>query len=313
MKRRKVMTKKQRVKLLTLGFDGVLRIVQWLVQVRLEQVEKVALGSLASGNCAHSMEEAIKAITWIMGGRAGETERKTIEDYLRAQILEWWPTYPERQLLTELYQRKDRREKECGSLYSRRRPSHEEGLRIARPLLTDIPDTSRFDPEWESGLVSNILAALLLPPIRSPSPKTLQPYFELAETRKVYSDAIDLFEKELKKLGEAMAQRFMLQQGYVYGQRRHLALELRPKADHRPVNPATLLRDIQIQIVIDFLQRVGIKPRGTYVSGCGIAAEALGLSEETVKDIWEMKFIPAMEKHGKAIAERTGPFHTTES
>ena len=288
MTRRKVMRKKQRVKLLTLGFNGILRITQWLVQVCLKQIEEVALGSLASGNCANSMEEATEAITWIMGGSVGETERKTIEDYLRAQTLEWWPTYPERQLLTELYQRKDRREKECGSPDSGRRPSHEEGLRIARPLLADIPDTSRLDSEWESGVVSKVLAALLLPPIRSPSPETLQPSFELSETSKVYSDAIDLID----------------------GQRRRPALKPRPKADHRPVNPATLLRDIQIQIVIELLRRVGIRPRGTYVSGCCIAAEASGLSEQTTKDIWEMPSIPAMEKHGKAIAERTGPFHT---
>ena len=313
MTRRKVMRKKQRVKLLTLGFNGILRITQWLVQVRFKQIEEVALGSLASGNCANSMEEATEAITWIMGGSVGETERKTIEDYLRAQTLEWWPTYPERQLLTELYQRKDRREKECGSPDSGRRPSHEEGLRIARPLLADIPDTSRLDSEWESGGVSKVLAALLLPPIRSPSPETLQPYFELSETSKVYSDAIDLIGKKLNKQGEAMPPLFMLQQGSVDGQRRRPALKPRPKADHRPVNPATLLRDIQIQIVIELLRRVGIKPRGTYVSGCCIAAEASELSEQTTKDIWEMPFIPAMEKHGKAIAERTGPFHTAET
>ena len=176
-----------------------------------------------------------------------------------------------------------------------------------------ISQTRALDSEWESGGVSKVLAALLLPPIRSPSPETLQPYFELSETSKVYSDAIDLIGKKLNKQGEAMPPLFMLQQGSVDGQRRRPALKPRPKADHRPVNPATLLRDIQIQIVIELLRRVGIKPRGTYVSGCCIAAEASGLSEQTTKDIWEMPFIPAMEKHGKAIAERTGPFHTAET
>ena len=28
--------------------------------------------------------------------------------------------------------------------------------------------------------------------------------------------------------------------------------------------------------------------------------------------LWNSSFVPVMQKHSKAIAERTGPFHTTE-
>ena len=297
------------------GFADLLPMVHWLVDVRLEQIEAVALGSLESVTETLGMEDATECILRIWQGISGEAEKKTIEEYMRAQAMEWWWDYPERELLTNLYRRAARRKVGSGSRDSRRRPSHEEGLRIARPLVTDIPDTSRLDAEWESGAVSKVLAALLLPPIGTPSPETLQRYFELSETSKVYSDALDLIEKKLGKPREAMPPQFMLRNRVGDRRRRRPAWKPRPKAANRPVNPATLQRDIQIQIVIGLLQRVGIKPRGTYVSGCRIVAKALNpeLGEDTVKDIWEMKFTYAMRKHSKAIAERTGPFHTTAS
>ena len=80
---------------------------------------------------------------------------------------------------------------------------------------------------------------------------------------------------------------------------------------HRPVNPAKVLRDFQIQFTIEVLRRVGIPPRGS-VSGCLIASEALGCrgpSEETVKRIWrEYKgsFALVMRKYWKATAKRAG-------
>ena len=68
-------------------------------------------------------------------------------------------------------------------------------------------------------------------------------------------------------------------------------------------------------------------PQGRRVSGCRIVAEVLehsedneGLSEETVvriwkARIWEQPFQRVMQKHSKAIAERTGlsELHTTEA
>ena len=299
-------------KLLTLGFDGVLPVVQWLVLVRLEQIEEVALGVLKSGEGAPGMEEAMEAILWIFQGRAREAENKTVNDHMRAVAMEWWQEFPERWLLTDLYRRAALRKTGCRSDNSPS-PSHSQGLRVARPMLADIPDTSQLDAEWESGAVSKVLAALLLPPIGTPSPQTVQQYYELSKTSKVYSDALKFMEKELKKRAEAAPPLFMLQNRAVDRRRRRIAWKPRPRAAHRPVNPATLLRDIQIQIIIELLQRIGIRPRGIYVSGCRIAAEASGLAEETVKDIWEMRFTPAMKKHSRAIAERTGPFHTTAS
>ena len=75
---------------------------------------------------------------------------------------------------------------------------------------------------------------------------------------------------------------------------------------------------MQIQFVIEVLDRIGIKPNGSFVSGCRIVAEVLGIPEERVRRIWKARvqkvpFVPAMQKQMKAIAERNGPFHTTKA
>ena len=132
--------RKQRVKLLPVGLARLLVIVRWLASVRLKQIEEVALGSLESGAGAPDMEEAIEAILRIMEGKGGEAERKTVEDHMRAQAMEWWQDFPEPQLLTDLYRRDARRRAKFGSRDSSRSPSHPEGLRIVSPLLADIPD-----------------------------------------------------------------------------------------------------------------------------------------------------------------------------
>ena len=88
---------------------------------------------------------------------------------------------------------------------------------------------------------------------------------------------------------------------------------LRPIPSHRPANPAQIARDMQIRFVIEVLDRIGIKPNGSDVSGCRIVAEVLGIPEERVRRIWKARvqkgpFVPAMQKQMKAIAERNGPF-----
>ena len=73
------------------------------------------------------------------------------------------------------------------------------------------------------------------------------------------------------------------------------------------------MRDLQINFVIGLLERVEVKPRGKYVSGCRIVAEVVGLSEYRVKSIWEMRFTVSMAKHSEAVAEHTGLLDTTEA
>ena len=91
---------------------------------------------------------------------------------------------------------------------------------------------------------------------------------------------------------------------------------MRPIPSHRPANPAQIARDMQIQFVLEVLNRIGIKPNGSFVSGCRIVAEVLGIPEETVRRIWKERvqkapFVHVMQKQMKGIAERNEPFHTT--
>ena len=78
---------------------------------------------------------------------------------MRADLMEWWRIFPEQQLLKDLYGRAARRSERRGSRDSRRRPDPEEGLRVAKAMLADIPDVGRLDREWESAAVSAVLAA----------------------------------------------------------------------------------------------------------------------------------------------------------
>ena len=137
-------------------------------------------------------------------GRDWKAEEEDIVDYMRSEVREWWQDFPERQLLTSLYRRAALRRAECGPPDSRRRPDHQEGLRIATPLLADIPDTDRFDSEWESEAVSEVLAALLLPPIRVRSPGALRQYIERSEASRAYFGALERMAEKLDSRGEVI-------------------------------------------------------------------------------------------------------------
>ena len=99
----------------------------------------------------------------------------------------------------------------------------------------------------------------------------------------------------------------------------------KPHPPYHPVKLVHVRRNLKIQLTIAVLERLGVPPRGSLVSGCRIGSEALkhsedngGLSEDTVVRIWKARiwkkpFQPVMWKQSKAIAERTGlsELHTT--
>ena len=91
----------------------------------------------------------------------------------------------------------------------------------------------------------------------------------------------------------------------------------------RPVTLPKYLSDLNIQLTIEILDRIGIEPEGGSVSGCQMVSEALATSEdealrlsaETVRRIWQKRpwkgsFKPVMEKYAEPIAKRHGPFPT---
>ena len=75
-----------------------------------------------------------------------EAEDEAIVDLIRAEMKEWWPDFPERRLLTDLYRRAAKED----SADSSRGPSREEGCRVARWLLAEVRDIGRLDHESES-------------------------------------------------------------------------------------------------------------------------------------------------------------------
>ena len=137
------------MKLLPGRFAQLLRIVRWFVAAHMEHIEEAARGTLAFGTGGPSEEVAIECLLRILEGRHEEADRETIEAYMRARTWEWWQDFPERRPLTDLVRRADHRKKKIGSEYSRRRPSHSEGLQIARPMLAGIPDKISLDSKSE--------------------------------------------------------------------------------------------------------------------------------------------------------------------
>ena len=151
--------------------------IRWGIKMRLRLIEEVVFGPHVSWFCAPGKDEAMKRIM-----RALARGDRKAEDYMRADLMEWWRIFPEQQLLKDLYGRAARRRERRGSRDSRRRPDPEEGLRVAKAMLADIPDVGRLDREWESAAVSAVLAAP--PPSGVFSPGMLPEYISSKRLRK---------------------------------------------------------------------------------------------------------------------------------
>ena len=302
----------QRSELLPGGFVQLLPILQWVVTLHMEQIEAAARGSLAQGICTPSEEKAVECVIRMFEGRYEEDDRRLIEEYMAVRTWEWWRGYPEevRGLLSDLVMRADRRKNGwVGPKDGRRPPNHCEGVRIARPLLAGIPKSIRLDVEGEYEGVVQVLAFLLWNPAGEPSPEMLQRYRELSKSSLQYRESIKRHYEDVDNGMVTLPMPTLRWQPEApfRVRRRHPKVKV---PSHRPVTPATLRRGLQSQLVIGLLDRLGISPRGIKVSGCRVVAEVLGLDEDTVIDIWEMRFTEAMRKYARAIAERHGPFHT---
>ena len=281
-------------------------IVPWGIDRCLDLIEEVACGPQVYGTDVPDKEEAAERIFRSLG-TDWKADEVAIEDRVRAELREWWRDVPERQLFVHLYQQADLRKAGHRSSDSSRKPSRDQCLTVAKPLLAHIPDTGPWDPEWESAAVSVVLAAP--PPMGVFSPGILPEYIRRSEESRVYFDAVERIEEEAKSRHQDIPR------PHAVRRRRRPARNRLPRG--RQHNPAILRRNIQIQFTIEVLNRVGIRPQGTYVSGCRIVSEALDRPVDTVERIWkarlwERSFVPVMQEHSKAMPERTGPFHTTE-
>ena len=304
------------VTLLPGGFLQLLPIIQRIASMHLGHIQEVARGDLASGTGAPSEQEAMACLLRIFAGRHNEVDWKVVNNHLTARALGWWEGWqdlPKRKDFADLVMRADRREKGIGPEDNRRPPTHGEGRRLAEPLLAGIPGKGKIslDAEGEQEAVVQVLAALLSPPMGEPSPEKLQEYHHLAGYKRVYYDALDRRYNQLDNPVNAIPSLPLRWKSSIYGRRLWRHYPKTKVAPHSPLNPAILLRNLQIQFVIGFLDRVGIRPLGKSVSGCRIVADVLGMSEYSVKRIWEKRFTVEMRKHSEAIAELTGLLDTT--
>ena len=173
--------------------------LRWAVAKHLEVIEEVVCGPQVSKADAPDMEE-----TWEHARQAAErgdreAEDEALADRSWAEIRNWWQDFPERDLLARLYRRAARRRARSGSPDSRRRPSHQEGLRVAKAMLADIPSPSPLDLEQETATIAQILVAKLLPPIGRPTRQAVRYYKDRSESIPAYFDALTLLCEELHK------------------------------------------------------------------------------------------------------------------
>ena len=290
--------------------------LQGTVKTAQQVLKEVVRGPDDSGTDEPSIEEAGRRIRSAVERKDGEAEDGAIEDYQTAATRALWRDYPDQRriLLNTLYERDDRRRTKSGPKDKMRRPTHSDGVRIAKPMLSDIRDTDPLDVEWEADIVARVLAGQGPFSNILPSRRVWREYIKNSRSIRVFFDALNYIYEEKRNRDRAIPRRLARWRKHVAeGRRRRPAMK--PKPNHRPANWTRLVRDIHIQFTIEFLRGVGVPPRGTPVSGCRIVAEALGVPELTVVNVWKTRtwrksYVPMMRKYSKDIAIRHGLYQT---
>ena len=308
---------------------------RWTIESYLQLIEEFACDPEAFGTGGPGREETAERIRQAVKRMDSEAEDKAIRDGMRVQTSELWWDFPELQLLGKHFGRAALRKAGRGSPGCTDPPSRGEGLLLARELLAHIPGRSlraqtmggadRLDLEWESEAVSSALADQWLFPIEARARPLLREYIRLSSSNPVYFDALWRIWEELNSRGEAI--RLLLARWRQEVESGRLERPpSKPTPAHRPVTLPKYLSDLNVQLTIEILRRIGIPPEGSSVSGCEIVSDALEtsedpalrLSDETVRRIWQKRiwnrpFEPVVVKYSKAIAKRHGPFHTTRA
>ena len=285
--------------------------LRWGVGLSLQILEAIACEPQAFEAGSPDMEGSWQRAWRAVGQRDRKAEDDALVDHTKARVWAWWQGFSQSGLLTELYWRAARREAELGSLDSRRGPSRDESLRIARAMLRDLPEVPPLDPEWEYAALAQAAAAQLLM-FGGPFRSALRHHIRRCGRRRVHFDALNLTYERLANQGTGIPGVLARwRQKVADGSLQRPLMEPIPR--YRPANPDQFTRDLHIQFVIEVLSRVGIRPQGTLISGCGIVAEVLSprLSEDTVVRIWKActwrtSYLPVMRKYSKAMAIRTG-------
>ena len=123
--------------------------IRWTIAKRPQVLEELASSPDVADLIVPDGKEADERIRLAVERGDAEAVDEAIVDSIRAERKKWWPAVPQRRLLSALFRRAARPRAGHGIGDSRRPPTHEEGLRVARALLAQVPDTSRLDSRRE--------------------------------------------------------------------------------------------------------------------------------------------------------------------
>ena len=287
---------------------------RWVIDKLMDLTEEVVCGSWDSELDSPGTEESMRRVQMAVERGDGKAEEEAIVEGIRADLRNWLRKFPERELLTRLFLRAVRRREKSGSPDSRRLPRRSEALPLATALLSDVQGRARLDPAWEAAAVAMVLARQWL---LARSRATLREYIRRSLKSSVYYTAVGMIQYELEFRCETVPSylRKFCQEAD-RGHRKPPALML--IAAHRPINLTVFILHFRIHFAIELLNRLGVRPRGKNLAGCGVVAEVLGLSEDTIEDIWkdriwEKPFEPVVTHYGKPLRDRYGPFHVTRA
>ena len=290
--------------------------LRWALAIRLELLEEVVRGSIATAPDMPDPEETSTQPESPVERWGWKAQDERLEELMREEVRSWWRSFSACEELKRLYCRSCPGKTKTDTPSKKYPLSHSHGLPVAQAMLADTPATSPLDREWEHAALSTVLADVLLPAEGVPSRSVLEPVISRARTNRVCFDALDRLCEALESRGTSISGPLGKWWLGVAGRRRRRSPMKRIRRG-RHATPAQVPRDIQIQFTIAVLERVGFPPQGSHLSGCRIVAEASELSEEAVVRIWKERtwgrsqksFVPVGEKFAKALGERTG-FHT---
>ena len=290
--------------------------IRWYADVYLQIMEEVALNPVGPKAVESGKEHAMERIHRARECWDREAEDQAIIDYMRVRMRETWPYYPALQVLSDLYSRAARRKAQHRSPHSRRTPDLKEGEKLAEYLLAGVKFRGGLDTGHESREVSNTLVRYICLPTGEDKARALHEYIERSESSRAYYDALLQLSWHYVNCGKRMPEfLFFWSVECAFGVRHRPPLAM--IAAHRPVDLSNFLRNVQMQIAIEILRRVGIAPRGHEFSGCEIVAKEMDLREETVIRIWKNRIWakpmePELRRYLEAVHERTGLTYDAE-
>ena len=304
--------------------------VRWVFHYYMEFIEEFVCDPSAFGTGGPEVEEVVERVQQAAELGDGEAEDKAILEGMKVQTRELWGDFPERELLGEHFRRAALRRGGLAATGTTGPPSDEDAERLAgamlahlpgRSLNSQVPGAGWMNPDWESNTIARLLADQYL---REPSRKLLRAYIKLSHKR-VHFEALVLIRGELERQERDVPRSLeKWYQATENGRRRRP--RKRPIPNERPVSFPKQLSDFNIQLILEILRRVGIKPMGGRISGCEVVERVLEASEHkelnlkwnTLKRIWQerpwgKRFRSVVIKTTEAVAKRHGPFHNSGS